>query len=163
MRQSRSRCSPMPMLLSRRKPNHISGMNLINRAALSLNPATSGSHNQSLPQRMRMPRSTRSRFERHAGATNKRRIGSLKERINPHRAGKPLCRTFARRLRTAAFDLHRRHSNGEGRSARGRTLRGIYTASRRSAEKFFLANNGRANRRVHMSRSDLLDLKVLRT
>jgi len=144
MRQSRSRRSSVPMLLSRRKPNHIARVNLLNRTALPLNPATARSHNQSLPQRMRMPRSTRSRFERNAGSTNERRIRRLKERVNPNCSGKPLCRTFARRLRTAAFDLH------------GPIL--VVHAEK----KFQITRNNSQTQPNHSS-TKLLNLRILRT
>jgi hypothetical protein len=34
-------------------------------------------------------------LKRDAGAANERRVGSVKERVNPYCAGKPVCRTFA--------------------------------------------------------------------
>lgn len=132
------------MLLSRRKPNHISGMNLLNRATLPLNPSTARSHNQSLSEWMRMPRSTRSRLERDAGAGNRCRIGRLKERVNPNRAGKPLCRTFARGLRTDAFNLH------------------ILILVVRMQKNFQTIRNNTQTQPNHLS-TKLLNLKVLRT
>jgi len=94
------------MFLSRRKPNHISGMNFLYRIAFPLNPTTPCRNNQCLSEGMRMPGGARSRLKCDAGAGNKRWIGCLKKRVNAYGACKPLCRTFAGRLRADAFDFH---------------------------------------------------------
>src|ERR1700733_6175728 len=94
------------MFLSRREPNHISGANLLYRTAFPLSPSTACGDNQGLSKRMRMPGSTRSGLKGDAGASNARRVGRLKKRVNADSAGKPVCRTFAGRLRADAFDLH---------------------------------------------------------
>src|SRR5881392_660272 len=57
-------------------------------------------HDQRLPERMRVPRRARSGLERDARPCRARRLLRLKQRIDPHRASKPVSRTFARRLRT---------------------------------------------------------------
>jgi hypothetical protein len=99
-------CCPMPVLFARRKPDHVSGAYFLSCAAFPLDPSTAGRDNQRLPEGMRMPGGTRRRFKGDAGAGNKRRVRCLKERVNAYSAGKPVCRTFARGLRTDAFDLH---------------------------------------------------------
>jgi hypothetical protein len=53
---------------------------------------------------MRMPGGARARLERHVRAADTRRFRSLKKRVDADRAGKILGRSFARRLRSAAFD-----------------------------------------------------------
>ena len=53
-----------------------------------------------------MPCRPCARFEGHAGALNKRRIGCLEKRIDPNRAREPLCRPLRRWLRTNFLDFH---------------------------------------------------------
>ena len=56
------------MLLSRREPNHISGVNFLYCTAFALSPSAAGRDDESLPERMRVPCSPRARFEGYAGA-----------------------------------------------------------------------------------------------
>jgi hypothetical protein len=42
---------------------------------------------------------------------DKCRIGRLKQRIDPHRAGEPLCWSFAGRLRAYSLDFHASNSS----------------------------------------------------
>ena len=67
------------MLLSRREPNNIAGMNFLDHAAFALSPPAARRDNEGLPQGMGVPRGTRSRLKRDAGACNPRRIGCLKK------------------------------------------------------------------------------------
>jgi hypothetical protein len=39
---------PMPMFLTRVNPNHITGIDLLNRTAFPLHPATTGRHDEGL-------------------------------------------------------------------------------------------------------------------
>src|SRR5262249_60626159 len=55
MRHRRRRCCPVPVLLPRRKPDHIAGPDLLDRPALALRPAASGRDDQGLAERMGMP------------------------------------------------------------------------------------------------------------
>jgi hypothetical protein len=55
---------------------------------------------------MGMPGRARSRLKGDAGTLHQRWFGSLKERINPHRAGEPIRRTFDGRVRANSGDLH---------------------------------------------------------
>ena len=80
----------MPVLLSRSKPDHIAGMNLLNQATLPLNPSAASCNNQRLSKRMRMPRCTRARLKGDAGSGNQRRVRCLKKRVNPYRTRKPI-------------------------------------------------------------------------
>jgi len=68
----------VPMFLIWRKPDDVTRSNFFDRAAPALRAAATGSNDQSLAQRMRMPCSPRTRLERYAGALNKRGIGGLK-------------------------------------------------------------------------------------
>src|SRR5947209_2063995 len=96
----------MPMLLTGRKPDHIAGPNLLDRAALALNPTAAGGDNQSLAERVRMPGGAGTRLECDAAAADTCRIGRLEQRVHAHRAGEILSRPLAGGLRTASFDLH---------------------------------------------------------
>jgi hypothetical protein len=61
----------------------MSGPNFFDGPALSLRPTAPGRNDQSLTERMRMPRRTRPRLERNACSGYSRGIGSLKQRVNP--------------------------------------------------------------------------------
>src|SRR5690349_5444498 len=66
----RSRRGTVPMLQSRRKPDHVAGPDLLDRAALTLHPPEPGSDNQRLPERMRVPSGAGARLERDLGAAD---------------------------------------------------------------------------------------------
>lgn len=100
------RCSPMPMLLARWKPDNITGFDLINRASPSLHSPTACRHDQGLAQRVGVPRSPRTRLERDIGSNRACRIMRLEKGINTHYAGEPVGGAFAGRLRAAFLDFH---------------------------------------------------------
>jgi hypothetical protein len=106
VRHGGCRCRAVPVFLSRREPDYIAGMNFLDGATISLHPSAACGDNQGLSKGMRMPRGARARFKRDAGTGNQRWIGRLKQRVDTDCAGKPICRTFARGLRTDAFDFH---------------------------------------------------------
>ncbi len=66
--------SPMPVLLARREPDHIAGMDFLDSSTLALNPAAARRDDESLTERMCMPCGPRARLEGYAGALNKCRI-----------------------------------------------------------------------------------------
>src|SRR5277367_5526383 len=69
----RHRCGrrrSMPVLLARRKPDHITRTDLFDRLAFTLNPAEAGDDDQCLAQRMRMPSRACTRLERDTGAAH---------------------------------------------------------------------------------------------
>ena len=68
VRHRRGRCSAMPVLLARREPNHIAGLDFLDRSALALGPAATGRDNQRLTKRVRMPSRPGARLKRDAGA-----------------------------------------------------------------------------------------------
>jgi hypothetical protein len=53
----------MPVLFAWFEPDDIAWADVLNRAALTLDAAKSGGHDQNLSKRMRMPGRPRSRFE----------------------------------------------------------------------------------------------------
>src|ERR687897_2999470 len=93
--RGRGRCA-MPVLLTRRKPDHIPWVDFLDRAAPSLHPSAAGRDDQGLTEWMGVPCRARARFERDAGATSTCRIGRLEQRIDPYGAGEPVRRSLAR-------------------------------------------------------------------
>jgi len=90
VRHGRCRRCPVPVLLAWREPDHIAGPDELDRSAFALSPATSCCDDESLSERMRVPRSPRARLECDARALNPCRIGRLKQGIDAHRAGEPV-------------------------------------------------------------------------
>src|ERR1700721_3687432 len=86
VRHRRLRRCPMPMFLSRLKPDHIAGVDLFNRTIPTLHPSTPAGHNQSLAQRMRMPRRPRAWLKGYMGTTNAGRLWGGEKWVHPHRA-----------------------------------------------------------------------------
>ena len=106
MRHRRSRTCAMPMLLTRRKPDHIARPNFLDRTALALNPPKTRRDDQRLTEWMCMPGGVSTRLERDTCATHTCRFGCLEQRINANCAGKIFRRPFAGTLRTRSFYLH---------------------------------------------------------
>ncbi|ORC03822.1 hypothetical protein B1T48_23880 [Mycobacterium persicum] len=61
--------SSMPVFDSRRRPDHIAGIDVLPNAALLLHPAGDGGDNQCLPGRMSAPYTAGTRGEGELGAT----------------------------------------------------------------------------------------------
>ena len=78
VRHGDGRRSSMPVLLAGREPNHVTGMDFLDRASPALCPAAAGRDNESLAERMRMPCRPRTRLKRYAGTLNKCGIRGLK-------------------------------------------------------------------------------------
>jgi hypothetical protein len=98
MRHRRCWSRSMPMLLARRKQDHIAGTDLLNWTVLALRPAAAGYDDQRLTQRVCMPCSSSAGLECDASAGRACRSVCLKQGIDPYRAGKPIGRSFAGRL-----------------------------------------------------------------
>ena len=116
------RCGSVPVLLAGRKPDHVARPDLLDRPAPALRPAAARRDEQGLAERMRMPRSPRTRLESDAGALNQRRIRRLKQRIDTDRAGEPIRRSLDGSLRANSLDVHFRIVLHSGRSAAGHPL-----------------------------------------
>src|ERR1700683_698631 len=84
VRHGRGGRGPMPVLLARREPDHVTRPDLLDGSAPTLGPAAASRDDESLTERMGMPRSPRTRLEGDAGALHKCRIGRLKKRIDPY-------------------------------------------------------------------------------
>jgi hypothetical protein len=67
----------MPVLLAKGEPHHVTRTALLDRATPALCEAAASRHNQSLAQRVGVPRRPRARLGRKAGALNECRIGGL--------------------------------------------------------------------------------------
>ena len=80
----------VPMLLVRRKPDHIAWPDLLDRSAIALRPPKSGRDDQCLPEWMSVPGSASTRLERDTRATNPRRLGCLEQRFDADVTLKPI-------------------------------------------------------------------------
>src|SRR6266478_7357075 len=80
----------MPVLLTGREPDHVSGPDLLDRSTFALSPAAARRDDQSLAERMSVPCSSRARLERNASPLNKGGIGCPKKRIDTNRPSEPL-------------------------------------------------------------------------
>ena len=112
----------MPVLFAGREPDHVTGPDLLDRPAFALSPAAASHDDESLAERMRMPCSSRSRFEGYAGALDERGIRRLKQRINSYHAREPLRRSLRGSLRARAFDFHSPTPSFESRANTVMTL-----------------------------------------
>jgi hypothetical protein len=77
----RHRCGgrgPVPMLLAGWKPDHVTGPDFFDRAALPLNPTAAKRDDQGLAKGMCMPRRPRARLERDCRARSTRWFWCLK-------------------------------------------------------------------------------------
>lgn len=68
----------VPVFLARSEPDHISGMDLLDRSTVSLRPSRSCGDYQRLPKGMRVPCSPRTWLKRDTRAGNQRRVRSCK-------------------------------------------------------------------------------------
>jgi hypothetical protein len=57
--------SPVPVFLAGREPDHVTGMDSLDRGSPALCPAATGRDNESLAERMRMPCRPRTRLKRY--------------------------------------------------------------------------------------------------
>src|SRR3954471_685096 len=106
VRHAGGRSGSVPMLFTGRKPDHIAGTDLLDRAAVTLRPATARSNDKRLSKRMCMPCGPRTRFKRYTSALNNRGIRCLEERIDAYVPGEPLGRSLCGWLRAGSFDVH---------------------------------------------------------
>ena len=86
----RGRRGPVPVFFTGRKPDHVAGVDFLNRTVPALHPTTTGGDNQGLPQRVGVPRCASARLESDAGTAHAARFGGVKQGINPYRTGKPV-------------------------------------------------------------------------
>jgi hypothetical protein len=84
----------MPVLHSRRERYNVTGPDLLHGATPSLDAATSCRHNESLAQRVGVPRRVCARLERHGVACSLGQLRAWKQRINADRAAEPIGRAF---------------------------------------------------------------------
>src|ERR1019366_3555000 len=94
VRHGRCWRSTAPVLLSRRKPDHVTRPDFFDWTTPALHPAAPGRHNQGLAQRVGVPCRSSAGLEGDTGAENPRRRGRVEERVNSHRAGEILFWSF---------------------------------------------------------------------
>jgi hypothetical protein len=78
------------LLLTGRQPDDVALPNLLDRPSLTLHEPTSEGGDERLAERVRVPGRARCGFKGHMAGANPRRLGGLKERIDPHRPAEPL-------------------------------------------------------------------------
>src|ERR1700722_10837378 len=94
----------VPVLFTRRKPDHVTGANLFDWTSPALRSPAAERHDQGLAQRVSVPRGPSAGLERDTGRSRACGSVGLEQGIDADRARKPVSRPFARRLRAAAFD-----------------------------------------------------------
>ena len=85
----------MPMLFAWREPDDVAGPDLLDRAALALDPAKPGCDDQRLTERMRVPSCPRPRFKGDGCSADAGGIFTRKRCVDAHRAGKIVRRALA--------------------------------------------------------------------
>src|SRR5437764_2265037 len=106
VRHGRGCRGTVPMLLTRRKPDHVTRPNFLNRAPPALYQPTASRHDQGLTQRVGVPCRAGAWLERDTGAAHPCWIGCLEQGVNAYSAGKVLGRSFAGRLGATSCDVH---------------------------------------------------------
>jgi hypothetical protein len=100
------RAGAVPVLFAGRNLDHVARTNLLNCTTPTLYPAAPGGDDDSLTERMRVPRSPCARLECHAGTGDERRLGRLERgsirTVSVNHSGGP----FAERLRSDSLDFH---------------------------------------------------------
>src|SRR5436305_323128 len=90
MRHASVRGRAVPVLFARGEPDYITGTNLLDLPAPALNPSKAGGYDQSLAERMSVPRSSCTRLEGNAGTLNKTRVRRLEEGVDADASGEPV-------------------------------------------------------------------------
>src|SRR5437016_5779047 len=89
---------PVPVFLAGRERDHVTGANLLDRAAQALRASAARRHDEPLTEWVGVPCGPRAGLERDARGDDARRIGGFEQRIDAYRAGEVLRRTLAGRL-----------------------------------------------------------------
>src|ERR1700756_4034622 len=97
----------MPVLLARRNPDHVAGLDFLDRLALGLKAADARDHVERLSERMGVPRGPRARLEAEAIDDDPCRRGSCDDRVLPDRAREVFGRCAARRSRAGGINFLR--------------------------------------------------------
>ena len=85
----------VPMLLTRREPDHVAGPDFLDRPSPALRAAAARRDDEGLSERVGVPCGSSAGLERDAGADHACRIGRIEQRIDAHRAGEILGGPFA--------------------------------------------------------------------
>src|SRR6266496_2141211 len=95
MRHGRGRASAVPMLRSRSEPHDITGTDFLDRPTPALNASAAEGHDESLPQRVRVPCGPSAKLERDArtptrAGSGARNRGSIRTAPVNHSVGPTL-------------------------------------------------------------------------
>ena len=88
------RGSSVPMLFGGSKPDHIARMNLFDRSTFALCPTTSGSYDERLSERMRVPCGASTGFKSHLRSAHSCWSRGCKQRVDAYRAREPVRGSF---------------------------------------------------------------------
>ena len=88
----------MPMLLTRREPDHVTGPNWLDGATPALHETAASRHDEGLTQRVGVPGCASAGLERDAGGEYAGRSVCLNQGVDAYGAGEILGRPFARGL-----------------------------------------------------------------
>ena len=94
----RHRSGTVPMLLTRRNPNHVARPNLLDGATPALNETAAGRHDQGLAKRMSVPRRAGAWLKSDTRTDRPRRSVCLKQGVNSNGAREVFDRPLGRRL-----------------------------------------------------------------
>src|SRR5437867_4528697 len=90
MRHGRGRASAMPMLFSRSEPHDITGTDFLDRPTPALNASAAEGHDESLPQRVRVPCGPSAWLKRARAGSGARNRGSIRTAPVNHSVGPTL-------------------------------------------------------------------------
>src|SRR3979411_2895961 len=98
----------MPVLLTRREPDHVAGADLLDRGTRALHASAAEGDDQRLSKRVRVPRRARARLEGDGGAGGAGWRGRGEEWVDPDGAGEPVGWSLRGGLRDRSLDVHYR-------------------------------------------------------
>jgi len=94
VRHARGSRRTVPMLLTRREPDHVTGMNFLDRSSPALREAAACSHNQALTQRVDVPCCSSAWFKRDTDTDYSCWVRRLNQGVYSYRAREILSRSF---------------------------------------------------------------------
>lgn len=114
-------CGAVPVFLSWREPDHISGSDFLDGSAGALSPTATCRHDQDLAKGMGVLGRARSRFKCDADGHDACRFSCFNQGIDPHPAREIIVLPFDRGSGSCSLDLHHASPNmlDHGRSITG--------------------------------------------
>src|SRR5207244_9041870 len=111
------------------------GTDFLDQPTPALNASAAEGHDESLPQRVRVPCGPSAWLERDARTTDACRVGSPKQRVDTNRAGEPLGRPNAGGLRADSLNVHGISSCSQVENDLQAAGKKATTASRRGSDE----------------------------